>query len=57
MLRSELGKSVTILSTIYPQLDFTLSTYLPPETSKGHGVGQLAEIDGITLRKRNDDRR
>ncbi len=46
-LNSELGNSVTILPTIYPQLDFTLIDILPPDTTKGTGLQTLAEIDGI----------
>jgi Cof subfamily protein (haloacid dehalogenase superfamily) len=46
-LRDELGMSATVLSTIYPRLDFTLIDILPPETSKGHGVARLAELKGI----------
>ncbi len=47
-LRSELGSSVTILTTVYPKLDFTLIDILPPDASKGHGVAKLAAINGIT---------
>jgi len=46
-LRAELGPSVTVLSTVYPRLDFTLIDILPPDTSKGHGVARLAAIEGI----------
>jgi Cof subfamily protein (haloacid dehalogenase superfamily) len=46
-LREELGASATVLSTIYPRLDFTLIDILPPDTSKGHGVARLAAISGI----------
>lgn len=47
-LRTELGLSVTLLATIYPHLDFTLLDILPPGASKGHGVGRLAELNGLT---------
>jgi 5-amino-6-(5-phospho-D-ribitylamino)uracil phosphatase len=46
-LSRELGQSVTILPTIYTALDFTLIDVLPPDTSKGHGLRQFAEIRGI----------
>ena len=46
-LREELGTTATVLSTIYPRLDFTLIDILPPDTSKGHGVARLADIKGI----------
>ncbi|MGB2752197.1 MAG: Cof-type HAD-IIB family hydrolase [Pyrinomonadaceae bacterium] len=48
VLGRELGNSVTILPTIYPQWDFTLIDILPPEASKGHGVAKLAELNGLT---------
>ena len=48
VLGRELGNSVTILPTIYPHWDFTLIDILPPDASKGHGVGRLAEINGLT---------
>ena len=48
VLGRELGNSVTILPTIYPQWDFTLIDILPPDASKGHGVARLAEINGLT---------
>ena len=48
VLGRELGNTVTILPTIYPQLDFTLIDILPPDASKGHGVAKLAEINGLT---------
>ncbi|MBV9240554.1 MAG: HAD-IIB family hydrolase, partial [Acidobacteria bacterium] len=48
MLHSELGKTVTILETVYPRMDFTLIDILPPDSSKGHGVNKLAELHGLT---------
>jgi hydroxymethylpyrimidine pyrophosphatase-like HAD family hydrolase len=36
------------MPTIYPQLDFTLIDILPPNASKGTGVGRLAELNGLT---------
>jgi 5-amino-6-(5-phospho-D-ribitylamino)uracil phosphatase len=46
-LNIELGNSVTILPTIYPELDFTLIDILPPGTTKGTGLAKLAETQGI----------
>lgn len=46
-LKYDLGASVTILSTIYPTRDFTLIDILPPDTSKGHGMAQLASVEKI----------
>ena len=46
-LETELGDSVTILSTIYPRRNFTLIDILPPHASKGSGVRKLAEIEKI----------
>jgi hydroxymethylpyrimidine pyrophosphatase-like HAD family hydrolase len=48
-LRDELGMSATVLSTIYPRLDFTLIDILPPETSKGHGVAHLAALKDFAV--------
>jgi len=48
MLGRELGNTVTILPTIYPHWDFTLIDILPPDSSKGHGVAKLAELNGLT---------
>jgi len=47
VLRSELGNTVTLLSTIYPRLDFTLIDILPPDASKGKGVEKLALLNGL----------
>lgn len=47
ILLAELGTRVKLLSTIYPQLDFTLIDILPPNASKGTGVGKLASMHGI----------
>jgi hydroxymethylpyrimidine pyrophosphatase-like HAD family hydrolase len=43
-----LDGSVTILPTIYPNLDFTLIDILPSDASKGTGVEKLAAINGLT---------
>lgn len=48
VLRNELGVSVNVLATIYPELDFTLIDILPPGASKGHGLEKLAAINGLT---------
>jgi len=47
-LTRDLSDKVTILSTVYPALNFTLIDILPPATSKGHGLAKLAAIHGIT---------
>lgn len=46
-LRAELGDTVTILTTVYTRLDFTLIDILPPDASKGIGVAKLADINSI----------
>lgn len=46
-LNEEFGSAITILATIYEQLDFTLLDILPPDASKGHGVARLAELNGL----------
>ena len=46
-LNEEFGEDITILATIYEQLDFTLLDILPPDASKGHGVARIAELNGI----------
>lgn len=47
VLDAELGSTVTLLSTIYPHLDFTLIDILPPDASKGVGLEKLAAINGL----------
>lgn len=47
-LEDELQDKVNILATIYPNLDFTLLDILPPEASKGHGVANLALLNGFS---------
>lgn len=47
-LEDELGNSVNILATIYPQLDFTLLDILPPHASKAFGLHQLALSHGFS---------
>jgi len=47
-LAEELGDTVTLLTTVYPRLDFTLIDILPPDASKGTGVEKLASLNGLT---------
>lgn len=48
VLEKELGASVKILTTVYLHLDFTLIDILPPLSSKGYGVHNLAVSLGLT---------
>ncbi len=48
ILKDELSDSVSILATIYPQLDFTLLDVLPQNSSKATGLARLAEIHNLT---------
>ena len=48
VLENELNKSVNILTTVYPSLDFTLIDILPPDASKGIGVEKLASINNLS---------
>lgn len=48
ILKDELKDSVNILTTVYPSLDFTLIDILPPDASKGIGVGKLASLNNLT---------
>ena len=47
LLMTELGDTATILTTVYPRLDFTLIDILPADASKGAGVERLSRIEGI----------
>jgi len=47
-LNGELHDAITLLSTIYPSLDFTLLDILPPDASKGKGVEKLALLNELT---------
>lgn len=47
-LVKELGGTVTVLTTVYPKLDFTLIDILPSDASKGHAVEKLSKINGLT---------
>ena len=48
VLQMELKDSATILTTVYPHLDFTLIDILPSDASKGIGVEKLALINNLT---------
>jgi 5-amino-6-(5-phospho-D-ribitylamino)uracil phosphatase len=48
LLEDELKDSVNILATVYPRLDFTLLDILPPDASKGIGLGKLAARHGFS---------
>ncbi|MBA2493464.1 MAG: HAD family phosphatase [Acidobacteria bacterium] len=45
VLQDELKNSATILTTVYPLLDFTLIDILPSDASKGIGVEKLALLN------------
>ncbi|MEP7149976.1 MAG: HAD-IIB family hydrolase, partial [Acidobacteriota bacterium] len=47
LLTDELRGEITLLSTIYPRVDFTLIDILPPDASKGKGVEKLALINQL----------
>ncbi len=48
ILRSELNETATVLTTVYPHLDFTLIDILPPDASKGIGVEKLALLHNLS---------
>ncbi len=48
VLTRELKDSATILTTVYPHLDFTLIDILPADASKGIGVEKLALIHKLS---------
>ncbi|MBA4121054.1 MAG: HAD family phosphatase [Acidobacteria bacterium] len=48
ILRDELNDTVTVLTTVYPRLNFTLIDILPPDASKGIGVEKLALINNLS---------
>ncbi len=48
ILERELGESVKILTTVYTALNFTLIDILPPESSKGFGLKNLADSLALT---------
>ncbi len=47
ILEKELHITASVLTTVYPLLDFTLLDILPPGASKGSGLGKLAKIEDI----------
>ncbi len=47
ILEKELHIRASVLTTVYPLLDFTLLDILPPGASKGAGLGKLAKIEDI----------
>ena len=48
VLARELKDSATILTTVYPHLDFTLIDILPSDASKGIGVEKLALLNNLS---------
>ncbi len=48
VLQDELKSSATILTTVYPRLDFTLIDILPSDASKGIGVEKLALLNKLS---------
>jgi Cof subfamily protein (haloacid dehalogenase superfamily) len=48
ILRDELEQGATVLTTVYPSMNFTLIDVLPPDASKGIGVEKLALINNLT---------
>jgi Cof subfamily protein (haloacid dehalogenase superfamily) len=48
ILRDQLYDTATVLTTVYPHLDFTLIDILPPDASKGIGVEKLALINKLS---------
>lgn len=47
ILNTELAGQIKVLATVYTSLDFTLLDILHPNASKGHGVKNLADLNGI----------
>ena len=50
LLEQELRDTATILTTVYPSLDFTLIDILPSDASKGIGLEKLAIINGLSAK-------
>jgi hypothetical protein len=48
ILADELKETATVLTTRYPNLDFTLIDILPPDASKGIGLEKLAKIENLS---------
>ncbi|HEY0426937.1 MAG TPA: Cof-type HAD-IIB family hydrolase [Pyrinomonadaceae bacterium] len=47
ILKGELDSIATVLTTVYPRLNFTLIDILPPDASKGTGVEKLALLNNL----------
>jgi Cof subfamily protein (haloacid dehalogenase superfamily) len=48
ILKTELDSIATVLTTVYPRMNFTLIDILPPDASKGIGVEKLALLNDLT---------
>lgn len=48
VLKAELDSIATVLTTVYPRMNFTLIDILPPDASKGIGVEKLALLNDLT---------
>ena len=48
ILRDELEQSATVLTTVYPSMNFTLIDILPSDASKGIGVEKLALLNNLS---------
>jgi Cof subfamily protein (haloacid dehalogenase superfamily) len=46
-LEGQLGSSIKVFATVYPQLDFTLLDVLHPNASKGAGLAATAAVKGL----------
>jgi hydroxymethylpyrimidine pyrophosphatase-like HAD family hydrolase len=46
-LQGELDSIATVLTTVYPHLDFTLIDILPPDASKGIGLEKLTLLNDL----------
>ncbi|MGC2237871.1 MAG: Cof-type HAD-IIB family hydrolase [Pyrinomonadaceae bacterium] len=47
ILKAELDSIATVLTTVYPRMNFTLIDILPPDASKGIGVEKLALLNDL----------
>lgn len=47
LLQTELAEKVTVLTTVYSSLNFTLIDILPPDASKGAGLARLAAYEKL----------
>jgi Cof subfamily protein (haloacid dehalogenase superfamily) len=48
ILRNELDVNATVLTTVYPSMNFTLIDILPSDASKGIGVEKLALLNNLS---------